>query len=129
MHFKSLLRPAILLGATMMVQGCVTAGYEGQVGAMISGDQVVARREANRTVTVYQTAPVGLRPLGEVSARRCHRSFVEDAPNEAALIDDLKLAAYAQGGDAISGIKTERKNGLLANCWYVVEATASVWGK
>lgn len=129
MHFNSFFSVAVLLGATMAVQGCVTAGYEGQVGTMISGDQIIARREANMSVAVYQTAPVGLRPLGEVSARRCHRSFVEDRPDDIALIDDLKLAAYAQGGDAISGIKTEQKNGLLANCWYVVEATALVWGK
>lgn len=127
MQLSKVLRTTALVGTIFIAPGCVTSGYEGQVGAMVAGDQVIARREANRSVEVYQTAPTGLRSLGETSARRCHRSFVEEEPSEAAIIDDLKLAAFAQGGDAISDIRTERKNGLLANCWYVVEATASVW--
>ncbi len=127
MQLIKVLKSTVLFTTILVAPGCVTPGYEGQVGTFVAGDQVLARREANRSVEVYQTAPTGLRSLGEIFARRCHRSFVEEEPSEAAITDDLKLAAFAKGGDAISDIATERKNGLLANCWYVVEATASVW--
>ncbi|MFO7758304.1 MAG: hypothetical protein R6V26_07470 [Roseovarius sp.] len=92
----------------------------------MSGDQLQARRDANREIDVYNVVPSGFQSIGEVSARRCHRSFVEDAPSLEAITDDLKMAAFAQGGDAIADVRTEKKNGLLANCWYVVEGTATV---
>lgn len=118
-----------LLPAALLLSACVTEGYEGQTGTMMSGDQIIGRREANRTISVYETKPAGHRSMGEVSARRCHRSFVEDAPNLAAITDDLKVAAYTQGADAISNIQTKQMNGLLANCWYVIEGTAQIWRK
>lgn len=118
-----------LLPTALLLSACVTAGYEGQTGTMMSGDQITARREANRTISVYETKPARHRSMGEVSARRCHRSFVEDAPSAEAITDDLKVAAYAQGADAISNIQTKQMNGLLANCWYVLEGTAQIWRK
>jgi hypothetical protein len=122
-------KPAIILGASVFLSGCVTAGYEGQVGAMVSSEQMRDQREANRTIRVFENAPDGYTPMNDVTVRRCHRSFLEEEPSEVAIITDLKIAAYASGGDAISNIATEKKNGLAANCWYVLEATAKVWRK
>jgi hypothetical protein len=117
-----------LLPALLLV-GCVTPGYEGQLGSVQSSGQLANQRDANLTVQVFSERPSGYVSLGEVSARRCHRSFVEDAPSLAAITGDLKMAAYAKGGDAISNIQTSQVNGLMANCWYVLEGTATVWKK
>ena len=122
-------KPFIMLIASVFLASCVTAGYEGQVGAMVSSDQMRDQREANRTVRVFENAPDGYSPMNDVTVRRCHRSFVEEAPSIAAITTDLKIAAYAAGGDAISNTTTEKKNGLAANCWYVLEANAKVWRK
>lgn len=46
---------------------------------------------------------------------------------EGALLEDLRRAASAQGADAISDITQRQINGLMANCWYVVEASANTW--
>ena len=43
-----------------------------------------------------------------------------------AVTDDLKIAAYAQGGDAITDLSFEKINGLAANCWYVLEGSATI---
>ena len=118
---------AVLLMAALGLVGCVTAGYEGQVGNMVSGDQVLARREAIKNVRYADTAPAGYRKLKDVSVRRCHRNWTEDAPTDQALLSDLKIAAYAEGGELLTNLRTDKKNGLAANCWYVVEATAEVW--
>ena len=108
----------------LLLSACVSPGYEGQVGSVVSGDQIIAQREANRSIAVFATEPAGYQGMGEISVRRCHRSAVEEPPSIAVLTDDLQIAAYGQGADAISDIRTEKLNGLAANCWYVVEATA-----
>ncbi|WNJ91772.1 hypothetical protein [Bosea sp. 685] len=40
---------------------------------------------------------------------------------------DLKLAAYAQGADALRLISIEKVNGVMANCWYVLEGKAQLY--
>ena len=117
------------LSVAFLLSGCVSAGYEGQVGTMLSNDQIRDQRVANKTIMVFESVPDGYSAMDSISVRRCHRSFSEAKPSQAALITDLKIAAYAAGGDAISNITTEQKNGLAANCWYVIEATANVWEK
>ena len=57
----------------------------------------------------------------------CHRSFVEEAPNEAAVLTDLKIAAYAQGADGITAVKISKESGLNRNCWYVLGGTAQAF--
>jgi hypothetical protein len=52
---------------------------------------------------------------------------LEDAPDNQAIVDDLKLAAYAQGADAIHLMGTEKVNGVMANCWYVLEGKAEMY--
>lgn len=121
------LRKVALAAFAVLLPGCVTAGYEGQVGNMVSGDQISARRDAKKTIQYVETVPAGYRKIKDVSVRRCHRSLTEDAPTKEALIDDLKLAAYAEGGELVTNLRTTKKNGLAANCWYVVEGTAEIW--
>lgn len=122
-------RAVVLVLSAALLAGCVTPGYEGQVGNGISGDQMSTRREALKTVQ-YSTTPLpGYRKLKAVSVRRCHRNFTEKAPTEDALIEDLKVAAYAEGGELVTNVQSTTKNGLAANCWYVVEATADIWTK
>ena len=65
--------------------------------------------------------------VNEVSAGRCHRSFVEEAPTEAAVLTDLKIAAYAQGADGITAVKISKESGLNRNCWYVLGGTAQAF--
>ena len=118
-----------LLSIAFLLSGCVSAGYEGQVGSMLSNDQLKDQRIANKTIKVFENAPNGYSAMDSIFVRRCHRNFSEEKPSQAALITGLKIAAYAAGGDAISNITTEQKNGLAANCWYVIEAKANVWQK
>lgn len=113
--------------AVLALQGCVTSGYEGQVGSSVSTDQILAQREANRSIVVLASNTSGYSPMNSVSVRRCHRNFLEEEPNQAALTEDLKRAAFTQGADAISDVSQKRLSGLMANCWYVVEATANTW--
>lgn len=117
------------LVVALILSGCVSAGYEGQVGGMVSMDQIFAQREARQTVEIFETVPSDYRQAGEISVRRCHRNFGENPPTISAFEGDLVLAAFAQGADAVSNIRIERMNGLLANCWYVEEATADIYMK
>lgn len=62
-----------------------------------------------------------------ISVTRCHRSFLAEAPDDQAIMADLKLAAYAQGADALRLISIEKVNGVMANCWYVLEGKAQLY--
>lgn len=122
-----LVLPAVVLSA--LVQGCVSAGYGGLEGNMIATDQMQAQREANRTIDVFKTAPAGYKSLGVMKTNRCHRILTAEPPSVAAITDDLKRIAYAQGADAISDVKTEKIGGLGSNCWYVLQGSAELWRK
>ena len=122
-------RSLIVLAAAAVTSACVSAGYEGQVGSISSADQISDQRAAHQAISVFEEVPSNYSLVGTTSVRRCHRSFTEEPPSVAAFRNDLVLAAYAQGADAISNIRIERMNGLLANCWYVEEATADVYRK
>jgi len=116
---------AILL--PLAVAGCVYPGYEGQLGNTQQLDEMNTTRTALRNVVVLEKVSEAYSELPRVSVRRCHRSLTEQAPTNVAIITDLKVAAYANGGDAISNIETKELNGLLANCWHVLEGSARVW--
>lgn len=109
------------------ISACVTSGYEGQRGTTTTTDQLIGQRQASQQVRVFQTIPSGYSALGEVSVRRCHGNFFEKPPNAAVFQDDLVRVAFAKGADAIANIRTKRLNGLLADCWYVEEATATTY--
>jgi len=120
-------RCLLLATAGLTLAGCVSPGYEGALGNVTPAHEMETRRTALRNVVVLENVSEGYSQLPGVSVRRCHRSFTERTPTSDAIVADLKVAAYAAGGDAISNIETNKVNGLLANCWYVLEGSAKVW--
>jgi len=115
---------AVLIGSLF---GCGSHSSNLQVGNEQSYASLKDQREAVRTVKVYDALPTGAQVVNEVSAGRCHRSFVEEAPTEAAVLTDLKIAAYAQGADGITAVKISKESGLNRNCWYVLGGTAQAF--
>lgn len=84
------------------------------------GDQ----RAASKTIRVLDAAPAGSEIIGNVDAGRCHRSFVESTPAEEGVLLDLKIAAYALGADAITGVNIAKQSALTKNCWYMLDGKA-----
>lgn len=115
---------AVLCG---LVMGCSSHSSNLQVGNDQSYTSLKDQREAVRTVKVYDALPAGAEVVSKVSAGRCHRSFVEQAPEDSTVITDLKIAAYAQGADGITGIAISKDSGLNRNCWYVLGGTATAF--
>ena len=115
--------------SSLLLTGCVMAGGEGTRSNFVdtSAGSLTDRRAAMRAVDVVKLQPAGATSLGGVSARRCHRYFTEEEPNDVALTADLKVAAYAAGADAIRIASVEQVNGLAADCWYVLEAKAEMY--
>ncbi|MCQ4310692.1 hypothetical protein NAV33_02100 [Pseudomonas stutzeri] len=111
----------------LALSGCSSYSSNLQVGNGQSYLSLKDQREAVRLVKVYDALPSGAEVLGEVSAGRCHRSFVEQAPSEATVITDLKVAAYAQGADGITSINVSKDSGLNRNCWYVLGGRATAF--
>jgi uncharacterized protein YbjQ (UPF0145 family) len=112
---------------TSLVAGCGSHSSNLQVGNEQSYASLKDQREAVRTVKQAENLPNGASVLGSVSAGRCHRSFVEEAPDEATVITDLKVAAYAKGADGITDVKVSKESGLNRNCWYVLGGTATAF--
>ncbi len=111
----------------LLLAGCGSHSSNLQVGNEQSYASLKDQREAVRTVKVYEVMPAGAEPLTTVSAGRCHRSFVEESPTEASVLIDLKVAAYAQGADGLTGVKITKESGLNRNCWYVLGGTAQAF--
>ena len=107
-----------------LVAGCSSHSSNLQVGNDQSYTSLKDQREAVRTVKTYESLPSGAEVLDVVSAGRCHRSFVEEAPTEATVLMDLKIAAYAKGADGITDVSISKDSGLNRNCWYVLGGTA-----
>lgn len=112
---------------TTALMGCASYSSNMHVGNSMSYTSLGDQRTASQAIQVLQEAPKGATSVGQVEASRCHRSFVEEAPTEAAVLTDLKIAAYALGADAISGVSVEKQSGLTANCWYVLNGKAFAW--
>lgn len=118
------------IGLTLLfslLTGCGSHSSNLQVGNEQSYASLKDQREAVRTVKVYQAQPDGAELVSEVSAGRCHRSFVEEAPSEASVLIDLKVAAFAQGADGITDVTIEKESGLNRNCWYVLTGKAKAF--
>lgn len=111
----------------LLLAGCSSHSSNLQVGNEQSYTSLKDQRDAVRTVKVYEALPAGAEPLTTVSAGRCHRSFVEESPTDANVLIDLKVAAYAQGADGITGVKISKESGLNRNCWYVLGGTAQAF--
>jgi hypothetical protein len=118
-----------LLVAMLATAACVSPGGGGTEANFIdpSTGSLSERRAALKAVEVVDSAPAGARDLGGVSARRCHRYFTEAEPLASSLIPDLQIAAYGQGADVIRVLGVEKKTGLLADCWYVLEGHAEMY--
>ncbi|MBF8730484.1 hypothetical protein IRZ59_08490 [Pseudomonas guariconensis] len=115
---------ALLCG---LISGCGSHSSNLQVGNEQSYASLKDQREAVRTIKEYKVLPAGAQIVSEVSAGRCHRSFVEDAPSEATVLIDLKVAAFAQGADGITDVAISKESGLSRNCWYVLSGTAKAF--
>lgn len=115
---------ALLIG---LLTGCGSHSSNLQVGNEQNYASLKDQREAVRTVQQYDTLPAGAQVLTEVSAGRCHRSFVEEAPQESTVLIDLKVAAFAQGADGITGVTIAKESGLNRNCWYVLSGKAQAF--
>ena len=110
-----------------LVSGCSSYSSNLQVGNDQSYTSLKEQREAVRTVKNFESLPSGAEVLDVVSAGRCHRSFVEEAPSEATVLMDLKIAAYAKGADGITDVSISKDSGLNRNCWYVLGGTAKAF--
>lgn len=115
---------AFILAA--MLTGCASQSANMRVGTDMSYLSISEQREASRAIRVLTEMPAQGQVLGVVDASRCHRNTLEAAPTDEALMGDLKVAAYARGGDAIINVETTKESGLLKNCWYIVTARATV---
>ena len=113
------------LGAIMVLAGCATYSSNAVVGNDMSYASLAEQREAALTVKVYETMPANATVIAPIDAGRCHRSFVETAPNEQLVTIDLKVAAYALGANGITNVNVEKKSALTKNCWYMMNGTAT----
>lgn len=127
LHTDGSMRTVAIISALVALSGCSSYSSNLQVGNDQSYLSLKDQREAVRLVRVYDALPDGAEIIGEVSAGRCHRSFVEQAPSEATVVTDLKIAAYAQGADGITNINVSKDSGLNRNCWYVLGGTAKAF--
>lgn len=116
-----------ILMVSLIAIGCSTYSSNMQVGNDQSYLSLKDQREALRTVQQYEALPDGAVVLGKVDAGRCHRSFVETAPDDAMVIADLKVAAYAKGADGITDVKIAKESGLSKNCWYILDGEATMF--
>jgi hypothetical protein len=64
---------------------------------------------------------------GAIFARRCHRYLWDPEPTNEAITQDLKIDANGAGADAIKVTSIEKVNGLMADCWYVLEGHADTY--
>lgn len=118
------MRVVALAAALIVLTGCSVHSSNIRVGNDMTYASIGDQREAARTIGVLTEVPSSATTLGEVSAGRCHRSFVEEGPAEQTLLLDLKIAAYVLGADAVSDVRIEKKSALSRNCWYVLDGRA-----
>lgn len=115
----------------LLMSGCVTAGEGGPPSNFIDASlgSLSDRRQAEKTIVVLGENTGGYAKLGGITTRRCHHNFLDSEPTTDALTHDLKAMAYGAGADAIKITSVEKVNGLLADCWYVLEGHAETYRK
>ena len=124
---KFLTTSLALMIAAAALAGCVMSDQRGLVGnALDSRYSPSEQRMALQSVRVYPVAPSGAQAIGDISTRRCHENFTEAAPSEEAITSQLRVMAYGQAADGITNVRFVKLNGLLANCWYVLEGRATM---
>ncbi len=110
-----------------LVAGCSNHSSNIRVGNDLPDINVGNLRDAIRTVRVYPSVPVGAANVGQLSASRCHRNFLDQAPTDEAVLIDLKVSAYAQGADGLTQVSYTKASGLSSNCWQILTGTAIVF--
>lgn len=115
----------------IILSGCATT--QGPSGPGIVGNNrnnnysLKDLREANKIVKYSDKLPSNAEVIGKFTVRRCHRWATDPVPSEKTLINDLKLAAYAEGADGIAGFELKKSSGLLYNCWQLRDATSTFY--
>ena len=84
-------------------------------------------RFARKEVKLHTSIPNDAVDITNLSTQRCHQYANETPPSESTLTDDLKIIAYAQGYDGISGIKFNKESALMGNCWFILTANATAF--
>jgi hypothetical protein len=113
----------LLLFLTSCMSHPNLAGRRGN--AIQNAGSLKEQREARLLVKVYETTPIEATDKQDINSQRCHQYIGTDRPSDEALLDDLKIAAYALGLDGISEIRFKNEGGLLKNCWYVKRGFAT----
>jgi hypothetical protein len=111
-----------------VLAACGTTSSNMRVGTDRTYLSLKDQREANLTVKVVETSPVGSVAMGKVDASRCHRNTAQGEPSEEDVKLDLKIAAFGMGADAITDLKFSKTSGLAFNCWYVLNGEAIALG-
>lgn len=111
--------------STLLLSGCANNSANMRVGTDMSYLSLKDQREASLTVREYDSMPSGGVKIGTVDASRCHRNTLQAQPTEVEIRADLKVAAYARGGDGITDILIERSSGLMQNCWAILNGSAT----
>jgi hypothetical protein len=111
--------------------GCIGPGEGGIPSNAIdvTAGSLTDRRNAERAIVVLVDSTAGYTRIGGIASRRCHHNAFDSEPTEDALTHDLKIAAYGAGADAIKVTSISKENGLLADCWYVLEGHADTYRK
>lgn len=121
---------ADIVGLVLMcslVAGCSNHSSNMRVGNNLPDMNVGNLRDAIRTVRVYSSVPPDAVNVGQLSASRCHRNFLDQAPTDDAVLIDLKVSAYAQGADGLTQVSYTKESGLSSNCWQILTGTATVF--
>jgi hypothetical protein len=117
-------RLAALICIPALFAGCASYSSNVRVGHDVSYVSLADQRAASKSVHVYDSQPEGSRDLGLIEAGRCHRMFTETPPNQELVLLDLKVSAYARGGDGLTEVSIEQVSALTKNCWYMLVGRA-----
>ena len=114
--------------AAGLLASCQSAGLVGN-GLDVSAGSLSDRRAANRAISIGSTPPAGSRYIGTLTAQRCHRYIGEDEPSDAVVTDDLRAQAYAEGADFTTTPVLTKANGLMSDCWYVLQGQTKIFAR
>jgi len=112
--------------ASLLAMGACSSMPGAYSGNDLSHLSLRDKRMAEKTVTVYESAPQAGATLGTVQTKRCQNSLFSEAPDEKTLLLDMKAEAYRLGANAISDIKIEQAGAMGDGCWTLFTATANM---
>jgi hypothetical protein len=120
-----LMKFMIALPLCAALVGCGMYSSNVRLGNQQSMASLHDQHEAALTVQVYPSMPPGSTVIGPVDAARCHRFSNRTPPTDDMVLMDLKIAAYAQGANGITGVSIQKKSGLTSNCWHILDGRAT----